>query len=328
MKNLILTIMTAALCCCTGTGDDSEFVKTDLMEEGLKGPVKEMRRSNRASQTCYKFNEAGFLTEKFDLITKSHERDASERPKESRKYHPNGKLAEKIEYSAYPDDYKHYTYNENGDILSDLVVVNKKVSSKNEYRYEETGKSSYNMFKNNVLCEEVKYDGKRRPVKITTFDSGVKVKSSTTVYKYDGKGRIKEKSTTYYKDDKYVSIQLYEYTPDGKILKRTEKSKRHPSPKFDVQTYEYKYTGNDLEIKHSDYRPSEMGVSERSKKPVVETAVVKYDKYGNSLQDYSYEYDEYGNWTSRKNSNGITVRYFVYYSDNKSDGVQDHKDTF
>lgn len=138
--------------------------------------------------------------------------------------------------------------------------------------------------------------------------------SDTIIYKreLDEKGRLTRE--TVYKDGNPISQISFTYTPTG------YKVEYYPKLSADADTYEL----NNHTMSVKTPFTQELRKYNEKEKPLLYSGHVyipfekrwEYNKYGDITKDgdgeYSYEYDDNGNWVSKKWKNGWYVRKIIY----------------
>lgn len=151
--------------------------------------------------------------------------------------------------------------------------------------------------------------------------------SDTIIYKreLDEKGRLARE--TVYKDGNPISQISFTYTPTG------YKVEYYPKLSADADTYEL----NNHTMSVKTPFTQELRKYNEKEKPLLYSGHVyipfekrwEYNKYGDITKDgdgeYSYEYDDNGNWVSKKWKNGWYVRKIIYKTSEERKEYQKQK---
>lgn len=292
---------------------EDEYFKKEFNEMGnIISELHYYKNGEKRYKTIYEYNKDQNLIYKYDTIIGVYDKI---KPIEKYKYDKNQNLLEKMKFNKGILWYRRlYEYDRKGNLVSDALIKKGKTSKKKVYTFENDRVIHYVAYdgdgeqKNKT---EFKYDDNGNIIeKITNWKGGDVTKSfldkngnEIKYISYNSSGFIEMKREFKYDNDGN-QIELLFYNEDGTISK---------------QLFEYDENGN--EIYYEDFTEGSRFKREE-----------KYDKHGNltwykfsnlnsnfhNLYEKEYQYDEYFNWTIKKESNGkyspeVVERSYEYY---------------
>lgn len=322
MKKIgLIAFCSIVLLSACGGGAVKKEKKSDREEMGLVGKVESLKvLSESGGGTLYVFNEAGYLLRKAS-VEEGMDMDTEEKLLVEYTYGDDGKLVSISRYSNMDGslDTKE-VYDGNGNMTA-LEKYNNaydngksvsKLYSTKHFVYDEKGllTKSY-MDDNEKNATEYKCDAAGNVLEQTDYFMGKVSRILRFSYKYDGRGNITEEC---------------QYTPEIPGDKKTDTGK-------EKEKKEYKYDKNDfmLEQVQSSYthdgkehylkqeRVFKYTPDEHQNPVEVISSVCTYPepraqdqekRYADGIPvTMEYTYDEQGNWTNRKRTQGEQVTF-------------------
>lgn len=231
-------------------------------------------------------------------------------------YNDMGLLTATINFDADNTETRRtvYTYDENGNLLTEQKYDNGKETSRTIYTYDENGnlltEQDFNKDKE-VNRTVYTYDGNGNPLTKQAFRNDKE--TSRTVYTYDALNHLVQKANV---SDKTI-LSEYTYNDSGELIQEID----YNVTSNDYSTHNYKYSQNgDLMHKSVSFsydnsfytEDYEYSCDEAGK--LLQKTCYNFSNQGSYIDDYKYEYDQDGDLTTIYHRSSPDDEYLPYTS--------------